>query len=942
MTGSADDKRDFFVSFNQADRAWATWIAWTLEDAGYKVLFQDWDFAGNFVLKMHEAIQRSHRMIAVLSPDYLTSAFTAPEWAAVFAQNPTSARDLLVPVRVRACEPEGLLAPIVYLDLIGSTRDQARELLLKRVSGKRPKPGEEPTFPPPSAPLPAAVRTIKQEPRFPVARHNLPPANRLFIGRRQELERLRTALEQGGTAAITPTQAIVGLGGIGKSSLALAYAYAHLADYALIRWLRAEESATVAADFAAMAGPLGLPTDMPDQAALIQAVRERLEARSDWLLVFDNAAEPSTLIPCLPQAGHGHVLITSRYRGFEQVASELKLDLLPEDDAVALLLGGTEAGAAERLEAAALAKDLGYLPLALAQAGAYVRSTGRRLGDYRALLATRRTDLLQRGAPKDAKLPVLLTWGPSLEAAAKECSAARPLLELLAFFAADPLPRTVLVAAPDALPEPLRDPLALDDAVTALGRFSLVTAAQGMLTVHRLVQAVTRDGLEMATATARAEAAVRLVNAALPWPSWEHTNWPAIGMLLPHAMATAEAAERLGADLETAANVLNAIALYHWSRAVWVEAEPLYQRAIAIGEKVLGPEHPDLAAWLNNLAELYRATGRYAEAEPLYQRAIAIDEKALGPEHPDLATDLNNLANLYRATGRYAEAEPLFQRALAISEKVLGPEHPDLAARLNNLAELYRATGRYAEAEPLLQRAIAIGEKTLGPEHPELADRLSNLAVLYRETGRYAEAEPLLQRALAIDEKALGPERTPASPPTSTTSPASTRPPAATPRPSRSMRAPSPSARRPSAPSTPTSPPTSTISPASTRTPAATPRPSRSLRAPLPSPRRPSAPSTPPSPSGSTTSPASTRTPAATPRPSRSMSAPSRLSRRACHRTIHTRRCSAETMPSSSTGSGAARRRPHCAPRLRPPARRRARTSLADQSNRGRPQPSLD
>src|SRR3954453_11669990 len=101
VTEASDDSLHFFISFNKADRDWATLTAWTLEDAGYKVLFQDWDFAGNFALKMHDAIRHSRRMIAVLSPDYLTSLFTAPEWAAVFAQDPTSTHGRLVPVRVR-------------------------------------------------------------------------------------------------------------------------------------------------------------------------------------------------------------------------------------------------------------------------------------------------------------------------------------------------------------------------------------------------------------------------------------------------------------------------------------------------------------------------------------------------------------------------------------------------------------------------------------------------------------------------------------------------------------------------------------------------------------------------------------------------------------------------------------------------------------------------
>jgi TIR domain len=263
MTNVSGGKRDFFVSFNKADRAWATWAAWTLEDAGYQVLFQDWDFKGNFVLKMHDAIKHSRRMTAVLSPDYLSSLFTAPEWAAVFKQDPTSARDLLVPIRVRECEPDGLLAQIVYLDLTVSTRDQARGLLLKRVSGERPKPDEEPPFPIPSASLPSAARMVKHEPRFPLADHDLPQPDRAFVGRTAELAALRKALTAGGRTAITQPHAITGLGGIGKTQLALHYAYAYLADYDLVRWLRAEEPAALAVDYAALAPTLGLDPAPP-------------------------------------------------------------------------------------------------------------------------------------------------------------------------------------------------------------------------------------------------------------------------------------------------------------------------------------------------------------------------------------------------------------------------------------------------------------------------------------------------------------------------------------------------------------------------------------------------------------------------------------------------------------------------------------------------------
>src|SRR6202048_1669217 len=179
------------------------------------------------------------------------------------------------------------------------------------------------------------------------------------------------------------------------------------------------------------------------------------------------------------------------------------------------------------------------------------------------------------------------------------------------------------------------------------------------------------------------------------------------------------------------------------------DAEPLYQRSLAIDEKALGRDHPYVATALNNLAELYRGQGRYADAEPLYQRSLAIREKALGRDHPDVARALHNLAKLYRGQGRYTDAEPLYQRSLEIYDKALGRDHPDVATSLNSLAELYRGQGRYADAEPLYQRSLAIYEKALGRDHPDVATALNNLAYLYLQQARYADALPIIQRTMA-------------------------------------------------------------------------------------------------------------------------------------------------------------------------------------------------
>jgi tetratricopeptide (TPR) repeat protein len=204
--------------------------------------------------------------------------------------------------------------------------------------------------------------------------------------------------------------------------------------------------------------------------------------------------------------------------------------------------------------------------------------------------------------------------------------------------------------------------------------------------------------------------------------------------------------------------VMSSLAMSLAEAEDYAGAETLYRRALAIDEKALGPDHPDVARDLNNLAALLEDKGDYAGAEPLLRRALAIDEKALTPDHPEIARDLSNLAALLRDKGDYAGAEPLMRRALAIDEKALGPDHPTVAIMLTNLAGLLKAKEDYAGAEPLMRRALAIEEKALGPDHPTVAIMLTNLAGLLKAKEDYAGAEPLLRRALTIDEKALGPD----------------------------------------------------------------------------------------------------------------------------------------------------------------------------------------
>src|SRR5260370_104188 len=298
--------------------------------------------------------------------------------------------------------------------------------------------------------------------------------------------------------------------------------------------------------------------------------------------------------------------------------------------------------------------------------------------------------------------PVATTWSLSFRRVQEKQPAAAELLRLCAFLATEDIAEEMITQGAPHL-GPLLEPIARDayefnQAIEVLRAYSLVQRdpSTGALSIHRLVQAVLRDTLPAEEAQLWAERTVCVVNAAFPKVEFE--QWSLCERCLPHALVCAEEVERCNMTLLDAASLLHRVGWYLDDRARYREAQPLYQRALAIREQQLGPEHPDTATSLNNLAELYRDQGKYEQAEPLLKRALAIDEKLSGPQHPDTATNLNNLAGLYRAQGNYAQAEPLYQRALAIYEQQLGLEHPNTVIVRENYIFLLRAMGREDEA----------------------------------------------------------------------------------------------------------------------------------------------------------------------------------------------------------------------------------------------------
>jgi tetratricopeptide (TPR) repeat protein len=752
---------DFFVSYTQADRAWAEWIAWQLEAAGYSTVLQAWDFppGSDWAHEMQRATATARRTVAVLSSVYLESVYGEAEWRAAFAADPTGEKGLLVPIRVEHVQPPGLLRTRVYIDLVGVSGPAAQTRLLDGIRQGRSRPEREPPFPG-SRTRPPAPASL--EPRFPgygPEITNLPAPNPNFTGRGQLLEILGEELGRRTDVAVTQARAIHGLGGVGKSQLVLEYAHRHAADYELIWWIPAERPTTALAALAALARQLGIQ-EMAVQQEMMAELFDELRQRDRWLLVYDNAEEPEAITPLLPPGGAGHVLITSRFRAWGRVAEPLPLDVLSRPESIGLLLRRTASHDEE--SAAALAEFLGDLPLALEEAAAYIEETQIALPEYLQLARERTVELFSLDRPVGDEQRVATTWSVSLDRVRTQTPAAEALLELCAFLAPHDIPRDLPSRAPDRLPSPLAgvvtDPLAYNDVVRALSRYSLAAVTPTAFGVHALIQAVVRARLDLDGRKRFAEAAIGLLARTFPEQSWEVKAWPACQRLLPHVLAVAEHAEELGVGGDETGWLLDRAAAYLHGRGQPRQARPIAERALAMTEAALGPDDPSTGERHHGLGQVLRDLGDLARARVELERAIGIYEAALGPGHLEVAILRGTLAQVLRDMGDQAAARTQLERALGILEAALGPRHPDVGGVRTEIANLLWDRGDLIGAKAHLEQALAIYEATYGPDHPAVATVRSSLGTVLHNLGDLGRARVELERALAIYEATYGPD----------------------------------------------------------------------------------------------------------------------------------------------------------------------------------------
>jgi tetratricopeptide (TPR) repeat protein len=552
------------------------------------------------------------------------------------------------------------------------------------------------------------------------------------------------------------------MGGVGKTQLAVEFAYRYGRFFHGVHWVNAGSPAGLGAEVAACGAAMGLtpwPEKLPEQVARTLEAWRRGGPR---LVVLDNLEEVDPAREWLGRlsGGGARVLVTARRQDWPRDLGldPLRLEVFSEEESREFLREYLGEGRATDEELDELAERLGYLPLALELAGRYLGGLARlTVGEYlekiedvwaHPSMADWREEL---GNPTGHDLDLAKTFAASWERVEDET--ARWVFLMLGWCApSQAVPCEVLERAAGL------DTEACDAAVGVLAGLGLVEVEDPQVgpLVHPLLGEFARALPDAGEALEKVAGALvqmaRKANAEM-----DETGSPShFEPLLPHVRAMAEGG---GTEAPPDDGSLWVNLGYYLERvADYRGARTACERGVSIGERVYGLDHQEVALRVNNLGDVLRAQGDLAGARGCFERALGIWRAAYGEEHPQVATVHNNLGRVLQAQGDLAGARECFERALEIDEQVYGPEHPDVARDVNNLGDVLRAQGDLAGARGCFERAVGIDERVYGPGHPEVARDVNNLGSVLQDQGDLAGARECYERALEIDERVYGPE----------------------------------------------------------------------------------------------------------------------------------------------------------------------------------------
>ncbi|MFE5887712.1 FxSxx-COOH system tetratricopeptide repeat protein [Streptomyces sp. NPDC056462] len=778
---------DLHLSYVSEDRMWADWIASQLSRAGFKVSRRYVGCEGD------GAEKPADRTVFVLSPAFQRSARARQVWDAA-AGGDLSGRRQVVAVRVGDLRPTPTFSERPSVDLV-RTSERNAALGLLRALGKPPLPAE------------LSDDSAFRDARFPdtVPKFwNVSPRNSSFTGRSALLERLRDGLGSSNSGGSPAPYALYGLGGVGKTQIALEYVHRFAADYDLVWWIPSEQTELVVSALTDLARRLGLRVG-DDAAQAAQEVCDHLRQASStlrWLLVFDNADEPQEVSKHFP-GGAGHVLVTSRNQTWLQFGEALEIDPFLREESIEHLL--RRAADLSTEDADRVAAAVGDLPLALDQAGAWLAETGTPVDTYLTELEHQAERVLSLSQPANYPEPVGATWNVSIDRLKERSPAAVRLLQLCAFFAAEPISMELLygdemTSVLAELDPSLQERMVLGRVIREIGRFALakVDRATESIQVHRLVQAVIRSQLTPREQEDAQHVVHRILAGARPSgeePIDDPKNQPIFAAIWPHL----EASEASTCDEPKTRQLLIDRVRYLWKRGdlnaalsfadglrqLWerqltvsrgriadlekrqpAEQAPVPQpaglrdprapRTLAEERRYVTELQTQLLHLRFHIANVLRSLGKYVEAEELGSDTLARQRALLTPGHPHILMTASGLATDLGSIGRFEDALELAKEAYNGFKENFGEDHPRTLSANNNRAVCLRLLGHYTKARDVDQEIYDLRRNDLGAAHPHTLISITNLGRDLRETGEYEPSISLLSSSYESYKRLFG------------------------------------------------------------------------------------------------------------------------------------------------------------------------------------------
>jgi hypothetical protein len=721
-----DRRWEVALSFAGTQRPYVERVAAALKARGVRIFFDADEAVRMWGKDLAEALtavyaEQAGAVVVFVSADYATRDWTRLERRVALGRAAQERREYVLPARFDDT-PISELAGLAEVDLRGRAPEAFADMVVAKLIelGITPPPAPEVLWGP------------------------VPPRNLFFTGREQALADLHARLtgpRAGGP--VVAVSALAGMGGVGKTQLAAEYAWRQAKAYRLVWWIGAETPTQAAAGLTALADALGLPPGEPTQRqARLWAA---LASRGDWLLVYDNAADPAPLATILPPRVSGRVLVTSRAR-LPRLPT-VDIDVFDRAESVALLqqhLPSLPVADADRVAAA-----LADLPLAIDQAGAYLAEAPIGVGAYLQLLADQPQLVLAEATPDHAGLAATVAAARTRLAALHPGAAA--LLNQLAFLAPDPIPLAtgglagaglVVAAGAGQAAEWLR----------VLVRLALVRRTSTGIQLHRLVAALLRTWLDPDERAAVLGRCLHLLASATPGDPADPAAWPAWAALAPHVQAVI--AHRAPVEPEPFRELVADCASYLYQSG---QLHPSRQLATAALDRWAGggSDHRHTLRVATALTATLTRLGEYQAARELAEDTLTRCQRVLGNDHPTTLLSAADLATALAGLAEYQAARELAEDTLARCRRVLGNDHPTVLFSAVALAAVRAGLGEYQAARELAEDTLTQRRQLFGDDYPFTLLSAAILAFILAGLGEYQATRELAEDTLTRCRRVL-------------------------------------------------------------------------------------------------------------------------------------------------------------------------------------------